>query len=113
MQGPRRCPRESKSRTTFQRALEGADGLQETERYLAGLLLAPAALSYLAIDIDQPHHVQLTHVHDALSLLLSIDGNDKGRLPRIRRLFRDAGIASIVDVMGSFSVVSETSTRIL
>jgi hypothetical protein len=52
-------------------------------------------------------------IRDELCILLSIDGTDKGRLPRIRKFFRDAGIPSIVDVMGSFSVVSETSTRIL
>jgi hypothetical protein len=90
------------------------NGLQETERYLAGLLLPPAALSFLSIDIpDMPHRLELMQVRDELCILLSIDCTEKGQLPRIRKFFQDAGIASIVDVMGSFSVLSETSTRIL
>jgi hypothetical protein len=90
------------------------NGLQETERYLARHLLTPKALSYLSIDlIHKPHRVQLMHVRDALSLLLLIDGTDKGRLPRIRRFFRNAEIPPVVDVMGSISVISDTSTRIL
>jgi hypothetical protein len=90
------------------------NGLQDTERYLARLLLAPASLSYLSIDlIHQAHRVELMHVRAALSLLLRIDGTDKGRLPRIRRFFRDAEVSPVVDVIGDISVISGTSSRIL
>lgn len=90
------------------------NGLQDTERYLDRLLLAPASLSYLSIDlIPRPHRVQLVHVRDALCLLLWIDGTDKDRLPRIRRFFREAGISPVVDVMGNISLISESSSRTL
>jgi hypothetical protein len=89
-------------------------GLQETERYLAGILLTPAALSYLSIDLTRTlHRLELVRVRDELCVLFLIDGTDEGRLPQIRKFFRNAELSPIVDVMGSFSAVSETSTRIL
>jgi hypothetical protein len=90
------------------------NGLQETEHYLARLLLTPEAVSFLDMSItNTPHRLLLAPVRDELCILLFVDGIDKGRLPRIRRLFREAGISPIVDQMGSFSVISATSTRIL
>lgn len=76
--------------------------LAEAERYLAGLLLTPNRISYLAITLPSQHHLQLAQVHNELCVLMSIDGSDKGRLPRVRRLFEEAGIAAVVDVIGSF-----------
>jgi hypothetical protein len=90
------------------------NGLQETERYLAGLLLKPETLSYLDINLTHtPHRLQLLPVRGQLCILLSVDGTDKGRLSRIRRFFRDAEISPVVDAIRSVSVVSETSSRIL
>lgn len=90
------------------------NGLQNTERYVARLLLTPASLSYLSIDlIRRPHRVQLVHVRDALCLLLWIDGTDKGRLPRIRKFFRKEGISPLADVMGNINLIGESSSRIL
>jgi len=90
------------------------NGLRDTERYLAGALLAPAALSYLDLGLTHtPHRLQVVPIRGELCILLFIDGNDKGRLLRIRKFFRDAGISSIVDVMGNVSVIGTTSTRIL
>src|SRR5689334_12663916 len=70
------------------------NGLQETERYLAGLLLRPEAILYfdinhLALGV---HRLQLVPVRGALCVLLFIDGSDKGRLPRVRKFFQDAEI---------------------
>jgi hypothetical protein len=90
------------------------NGLQETERYLAGLLLRPDALLYLDISITHtPHRLQLAPVGGALCIVLFIDGSDKDRLPRVRKFFHDAEICPAVDLMGSVSVISATSTRIL
>lgn len=90
------------------------NGLQETERYLAGLLLTPTALLYLEISITHTQHrLQLAPIRDQLCILLSIDGSDKGRLSRIRNFFSDAQIPAIVDVMGSISVIDANSRRIL
>ena len=89
-------------------------GLQETERYLAGLLLQPAALLYLDISIIRtPHRLLLAPLRDELCILLFIDGSDKGRLPRVRKFLHDAEISPAVDVMGNISVIDATSTRIL
>lgn len=90
------------------------NGLSETEHYLTRLLLTPASVSCLDISLpNTPHHLLLIPIQDELCILLFIDGIDKGRLSRIRKLFCDAGISPSVDVMGSFSVISATSTRIL
>jgi hypothetical protein len=90
------------------------NGLQETERYLAGLLLRPEAILYLDISIThRPPRVQLAPVCGALCILLYIDGVDKSRLPRVRKFFQDAEISPAVDVMGSVSVIGATSIRIL
>ena len=90
------------------------NGLQEAERYLAGLLLRPDALLYLDISITHtPHRLQLAPVRDELCILLFIDGSDKGRLSCVRKFFHEAEISPAVDVMGSISVIDATSTRIL
>src|SRR5580765_1940726 len=87
------------------------NGLQETERYLAGLLLRPDALLYLDISITHtPHRLQLAPVGGALCIVLVIDGSDKCRLPRVRKFFHEAEISPAVDVMGNFNGVSVTST---
>jgi hypothetical protein len=89
-------------------------GLPDTERYLAGLLLTPDSLSYLSIGlVHTPHRLELTRVRDDLCILLLIDGSDKGRLRRVRKFFRDAKIAPVVDAIGNLSVISKISTRIL
>jgi hypothetical protein len=90
------------------------NGLQETERYLARLLLRPDAILYLDISLAHtPHRLQLAPVRDALCIVLFVDGSDKGRLPRVRKFFHDAEISPPVDVIGSISVIGATSTRIL
>jgi hypothetical protein len=93
------------------------NGLQETERHLAGLLLRPEAILYLDISISHSplglHRLQLAPVRGELCILLFIDGSDKGRLRRVRKFFHDAEISQAVDVMGSISVQEATSTRIL
>jgi hypothetical protein len=90
------------------------NGLQETERYLAGLLLRADALLYLDISITPtPHRLHLAPLRGALCILLFIDGSDKGRLQRVRKFFHDAEISPAVDVMGSITVPETTSTRIL
>jgi hypothetical protein len=89
-------------------------GLQGAERYLAGLLLTPAALLYLDISITPtPHRLQLAPLCGELCILLFVDGSDTVRLPCLRKFFHDAEISAAVDVMGSVSVTSATSARIL
>jgi len=88
--------------------------LQETERYLAGLLLQPAALLYLDISIiHTPHRLQLAPLRDELCILLFIDGSDKGRMSRVRKFLHNAEISPAVDVMGNIVVIGGTSARIL
>jgi hypothetical protein len=83
------------------------NGLQETERYLAGLLLRPDALLSLDLSITHtPHRLQLAPVRGALCIVLFIDGSDKGRLQRVRKFFHDAEICPAVDLMGSVSLIS-------
>jgi hypothetical protein len=94
------------------------NGLQETERYLARLLLTPDAVLYFDISITHtPHRLQLVPLHGAFCILLFIDGSDKGRLSRVRKFFHDAEISPAVDVMGSITgssgVHEAPSTRIL
>ncbi len=92
------------------------NGLQEAERYLAGLLLRPEALLYVSIDLDpphSPHRLQLIPMRGQLCILLSIDGSDKGRLPRVRRFLRDSGISPIVDVLSTLSTTGMISSRVL
>jgi hypothetical protein len=94
------------------------NGLQETERYLAGLLLRPEAILYFDISIPHsPHRLQLVPLHRALCILLFIDGSDKNRLPRVRKFFHDAEIFPAVDAMGSIlgstGVHEAPSTRVL
>jgi hypothetical protein len=90
------------------------NGLQETERYLVGLLLKPGALLYLDINIPHTlHRLQLAPVRDELCILLFIDGTDEERLPRVRKLLHDARISPAVDVMGNIVVIGGTPARIL
>jgi hypothetical protein len=90
------------------------NGLQEAERYLAGLLLQPAALLYLDISIiHTPDRLQLAPLRDELCILLFIDGSDKGRLSRVRKFLHNAEISPAVDVMGNIVVIGGTSARIL
>jgi len=86
--------------------------LQEAERFLAGLLLTPTHLTYISIDVPrQQHHLQICPALDALCIVLRIDGGDKGRLQRIRKLFRDTGISSIDDSFGG--IANRTPFRLL
>jgi hypothetical protein len=90
------------------------NGLQETERYLARLLLMPMALSSLDIDLrNTPHHLLLRLVGDELCAVLLVAGSDRSRLARVRKLFRDGSVHPIVDELYSFGAISESSTRIL
>jgi hypothetical protein len=80
------------------------NSLQETERFLAGLLLAPTKLTFISINLArQQHHLQICPVLEALCTVLRIDSADKARLQRVRKSFRNADISAIDDSFGGIA----------
>ena len=96
----------------FKSSFKSIKGLNEAERYIASLLLAPG-LTYLSV-LELPqfeHHLQIGLARGALSIFLRIDDNDKDRLQHIRTFFRNDGTSPIVDCIGG--ILTDTTSRIL
>jgi hypothetical protein len=96
----------------FQSRFKSIKGLDEAERYIASLLLAPG-LTYLSI-VELPqyqHHLQLGLARGVFSIFLRVDGSDSARLQSVRRFFRDARISAIVDCIGG--IMNDKTSRIL
>jgi hypothetical protein len=96
----------------FQSRFKSVRGLDEAERYVASLLLAPGLTFLSIVELPQyQHQLQLGLARGVLSIFLRVEGSDKGRLQSIRGFFRDAGISAIVDCVGG--IMNDTTSRIL
>src|SRR5882762_10290702 len=71
-------------------------GLMEAERFLLTRLISPAKLRHLSIALPrQEHGVQLTHFAGVLSVALSSNCGETGRLQAVRAVFHAAGVIPI------------------
>ncbi len=96
----------------FQIQLQIDKGLNDSERYIASLLLAPGLIYLSVLELPQfEHHLQIGLARGALSIFLRIDDNDKGRLQHIRTFSRNDGASPIVDRIGG--ILNDTTSRIL
>jgi hypothetical protein len=96
----------------FQSRFKSIKGMDEAERYIASLLLAPG-LTFLSV-VERPKHqphLQLGIARGVLSIFLRVDASDKGRLQRIRTFFQNAGLTAIVDCVGDLT--NNSTSRIL
>jgi hypothetical protein len=96
----------------FQSRFKSVKGLDEAERHIASLLLAPGLTFLSIVELPQyQHRLQLGFARGVLSIFLRVDASDKGRLQNIRRFFQVDGISAITDCFGG--IINDTTSRIL